>query len=261
MTHTRYRVLQAAVLLGLAFFLLERIVSGKLLLYINARFAVLTVLGVVGLFALAVSALAGLRRPRQAEEAGHECDEHGCEAHGQDPHGHHHSIGNLFWVALPLALGLLAPARSLSLEAVQSRGVSFDAAPGSAAALQAYGQSQLRQQAPEERTVLDWIRLVNAPDAAVHWADQTANVVGFVYEDQRLPEGHFLVARFTVSCCVADAFAIGMAVAWPEELPAGTWVQVRGPVRQIEIEGQRLPLIVAESIREVAEPAQPYLFP
>ena len=34
---------------------------------------------------------------------------------------------------------------------------------------------------------------------------RTANVVGFVYQDDRFGEDEFMVSRFTVSCCVADA--------------------------------------------------------
>jgi uncharacterized repeat protein (TIGR03943 family) len=82
-----------------------------------------------------------------------------------------------------------------------------------------------------------------------------------VYEDSRLPAGHFLVARFTVSCCVADAFAIGMAVEWSEEMVVNSWVNVRGPVDVLTVDGQRVPLIRADQVVPVDPPDQPYLYP
>ena len=76
--------------------------------------------------------------------------------------------------------------------------------------------------------MLDWIRLFNSQVDLTPHLGEDANVIGFVYEESRLPAGHFLVARFTVSCCVADAFAIGMAVDWPDKLAVNSWVNVRG---------------------------------
>lgn len=246
MTHTRYRFLQIAVLFGLGFFFFERIASGKLLLYINNRFAVLSFLCMIGLFALAGNALDVLRRNRLSVESHH--DHH--------DHEHSHSVTNLFWLALPLALGLLIPARSLGADAAANKGVTL-AGPLAVGG----GQPAQLVDAPDQRNVLDWIRLFNYQADLTPYLGETANVIGFVYEDSRLPAGHFLVARFTVSCCVADAFAIGMAVQWPEEQPVNSWVNVRGPVDVLTIEGQRVPLIRAERIIPVDPPDQPYLFP
>jgi uncharacterized repeat protein (TIGR03943 family) len=84
-----------------------------------------------------------------------------------------------------------------------------------------------------------------------------------VYPDPRLPPGSFLLARFTLACCVADAFAIGVMVEWPqaEELEVGSWVRVRGPMAVGEIEGQTLPRLLADSLEPIQPPDQPYLFP
>jgi putative membrane protein len=92
---------------------------------------------------------------------------------------------------------------------------------------------------------------------------QQADVVGFVYHDARLAEGQFLVGRFTVTCCVADAAAIGMIVIWPpaQALPANAWVRVRGAVSAATLDGRPIPLIAAESVEQVAEPDNPYLYP
>jgi uncharacterized repeat protein (TIGR03943 family) len=246
MTHNRYRLLQIILLSCLAIFLAERLVTGKLLWYINARFAVLTLLGILGLSALVINTLYALRH-----------SQHAAESHAEHhDHEHSHSAANLIWLILPLALGVLIPARPLGSDAAANKGVTL-AGPLAA------GNNQTMQldAAPDKRTVLDWIRIFNFEPDLNPYLGETANVIGFVYADPRLPTGHFLVARFTVSCCVADAFAIGMAVRWPEQLPTDQWVIVRGPVQVLEIDQQKIPLILAESITPIDEPAQPYLFP
>jgi putative membrane protein len=87
-------------------------------------------------------------------------------------------------------------------------------------------------------------------------------VIGFVYHDPRLSEGQFMVGRFTITCCVADALAVGMVVAWPEakDLPDNHWVRVQGAVQTVLLDGQTLPLIDAETVEIIPEPQQPYLF-
>jgi uncharacterized repeat protein (TIGR03943 family) len=72
-----------------------------------------------------------------------------------------------------------------------------------------------------------------------------------------------MVGRFAIVCCVADAFAIGMAVETPagDQLSDNTWVDVQGPVQSIDLNGHKTPLILASSVTQVQQPQQPYLFP
>ena len=42
---------------------------------------------------------------------------------------------------------------------------------------------------------------------------QPADLIGFVYSEPTFGGDHFMVARFAISCCVADASAIGVPVA------------------------------------------------
>ncbi|MEW6241978.1 MAG: TIGR03943 family protein [Chloroflexota bacterium] len=244
-----YRYLQVLVALGLAFFLLDRFATGKLLWYINARFVVLTVLGIVGLIAMSANALEHLRITRRLE-----IDE-GHEEHSYVPDA---VRWNLFLLALPLIFGLLIPAQPLGVDAAASRGVvvsaplaSGDVSPGSLAA------------APDERNILDWIRIFNYESDLALFLGEPANVIGFIYRDPRLTDGQFMVSRFAVSCCVADAFAIGLIVDWPEtaSLPEDGWVDVTGTIDTGELNGQRVPLLRADSVTLVDPPAQPYLFP
>ncbi len=89
------------------------------------------------------------------------------------------------------------------------------------------------------------------------------DVIGFFYRDPRLADGQFLVGRFTLTCCVADAFAIGMIVDSPpgSVYPENTWVRVTGTLDLAQIDNQVAPMIRAGLVQPVGEPAQPYLFP
>ena len=250
-----YRAFQALVLAGLGIYLINRIYTGRLFWYINARFLPLTLLGALGVLLLAQALLAS-RRPRsgQAEADDHEHDHD--HAHERRPAG---AARMLALLALPVALGTLVPAAPLSAAAIDNRGLS-SAAPLSVGAQAGPVQFAL---APEERTVLDWLRAFQqAADPAVH-AGQPADVTGFVYHDPRLPAGQFLIARFTLTCCVADASAIALLVEWPGagDLPANTWVRARGPIAVEGFDGRPFPMVRAETVELVDPPDNPYLYP
>ena len=72
-----------------------------------------------------------------------------------------------------------------------------------------------------------------------------------------------MVSRFIITCCVADAFAVGMTVDWPQDIQFedNTWINVRGTLDVTQIGSQTVPLVHATSIDPTAAPEQPYLYP
>jgi uncharacterized repeat protein (TIGR03943 family) len=81
---------------------------------------------------------------------------------------------------------------------------------------------------------------------------------GFVAASVDEPEGAFELVRFYVSCCAADAipYAVvvdpeGSAVTYDRD----TWLSIDGYVEQ---RGSDF-VVVAESVREIDEPSNPYL--
>lgn len=259
MSQRSYRLFQAMILIGLGLFFLQRLWSGKLYYYINERFFILVILAAIGFLILAQVIL-----PLPWRKAAYKQAVHSHEDDENDHTGHEHgepaaSRWSLIILALPLLLGLLVPARSLGASAIASKGFRTTAAFG---ARESSATIQLNLPA-DERTVLDWIRSFNYSNDPSEFSGEAADVIGFVYHDQRLPENQFLVGRFTLTCCVADAFAIGMIAEWPDAavLKENTWVRVKGRVQVTNYEGQAFPLIQAESVKAVPEPFEPYLFP
>ena len=260
------RAFQALILAALGVFFLHKIWSGTLYWYINNRFLVLVLLAGIGFLALSQVALQNIRRKAQEIESH---DEHHADLHPHTPasplsHTPSHSHATLpAWglvvVALPVLLGVLIPARPLGSSAIANKGINTTA-PLTAAES---GQTVKLDLASTDRTILDWVRAFNYEADPTVFDGQPADVVGFVYHDPRLAEGQFLVGRFAVSCCVADALALGMVVNSPQaaDLRDNSWVRVRGPVQAANLNGQPIPLITAESIEQVTEPEQPYLYP
>ncbi|MGH2621791.1 MAG: TIGR03943 family putative permease subunit [Anaerolineales bacterium] len=235
------RSFQTLVLALLGLFLLNKLWNGTVLWYINARFLPLTVIGAFGLLWLAQVRLVNLQ---STGEAGH--------AHG----GSSPSTWGLLALALPILLGLLIPPAPLGASAVANKGFAV------VAPARAGGSPVQLEMLPTDRTVLDWVRAFNYAADPAGYLGEPADVIGFVYHDPRLTGGEFLLARFTLTCCVADAAAIGMIVRWPAaaELATNGWVRVRGPVQLGDLEGRRIPLIEAQSVEAVPPPDQPYIY-
>lgn len=232
--------LKSLLLLGLGGYFLYIIASGNLSNYINIRFAWLSYLA-AGLFILlGVVSLYALLRPQPHE-------------HDHCQHDHDHST--ISWpvlgvIAIPLLLGLLVPSQPLGAAAVDG---DFNAIGGEmATALDI---------PPQERNMLDWVRLFNASDDVTAFNGAPVNITGFVFHDESYPDGVFMMARFTISCCVADSVAIGIPVSWTENLPADSWIQVKGQLQTGIVSGREQPIIHASTVDIIDRPEHPYLYP
>jgi uncharacterized repeat protein (TIGR03943 family) len=230
--------LGAAVLLGLGVYFVALLVTGNLTHYINLRFAWLTVLAAALFFLLGAARLLGLMRPSNGG------------------HGHTHVLtwGAVALLAAPLLLGVGVPSEPLGAEAVSG---SLGAAPVGVVSDLTFAV------APEQRTVLDWLRAFSAAPDLTALTGLPADVIGFVYIEPNTPPDEFMAARFTIACCVADASAIGLPVRWAaaSELAQGAWVQVRGQIEVETVDGELRPVLRAETVEIVPQPEHPYLYP
>ena len=227
---------KSLILFGLGIYLVVLIFNGNLTNYINLRFAWLVYVGAAIFFLLALVNLYACLKPGSA-------------------HSHHHiSWDNLLVVAFPLLLALLIPSRSLGVEAV-SGGIGLSpVGVESASAL---------TRSPLDRNILDWLRAFNRAPSPAAFNGGSVDVSGFVYREPGMAEDEFMVARFTMSCCVADAYPIGMPVrsSLAGDFATGAWVRVGGELRAERFQGEFAPMIQAETIAAIEEPAQPYLYP
>ena len=231
---------KSAVLVSLGVYFIYSIASGNLSNYINQRFAWLSYVA-AGLFLLlGVANTVDLLLHRDYAYLDR-------------------SHAPITWkviviVAIPLMLGTLVPSRPLG-SAAAAGGVSLSAA--------SVTKATTFTTDPLKWNVLDWLRAFNMTDDIASFNGRQANVVGFVYREATFPENQFMVARFAVSCCVADASALGLPVVSDQasQYPADTWVQITGTLKVGKFKGDNWPVLQADTIQKIPQPDHPYLYP
>lgn len=254
--------LKALLLLALALFLYTRLAGGTLFFYINQRFMAYTMLAIVGLVFVAISYRPVGRRQQPTDEHDHEHD-HGHDHHDHGAHGgHDHRLtwAGVTLVLLPIVLGVVVPPQPLGAAAISNREVNVTS---SGSALPAAVRAAADKNAVDKHQ-LDWLNtFAGSAHPAEDFAGQPVDVVGFVFRDERFAADQFMVTRFVVSCCVADANVAGMVVQWPETaaLTADQWVRVRGVLAPGQLGERTLPVVVADAITPAEAPQQPYLYP
>lgn len=260
LTRQTQRAIQLTIFAGLGLFYLGKITDGSFFWYLSERFLALTVAASVLLLAIPAALLLGRKAFEPTDHVHDHAHDHDHEPPGA-PHTEpaHLSPLRLGVVALPLLLGVIIPARPLSAGAVANKELNNTAALTVAASVKL---DDVDAVPAAERNVLDWVRAFNYATNPASLKGQPADVVGFVYRDERLPEGQFLVGRYAVTHCVAEAVAVGVVVEWPGEIPAvNTWVQVKGAVTAARLADKTIPKITAEALEPVEVPSRPYLYP
>ena len=239
--------LRAAVVMALAGVLAMRYLDGSLGYFINLRYGWLTVIAMVCLVLLAAALLA-TARTRARGGAGDRVA--------------------MPWMGaalliVPVLLALVPP-RPLGTDAMATRALQIGSVPAAAGLGPASELEVGASGAP--RTVLDWLVLFDQESTGggdlSRFAGESARVRGFVYRDERFPAGTFMVSRFLLSCCAADAAPIGLAVRWPdaEFLEDDAWVWVSGEFSVESFLGERMPVLVGAEVTAADQPPQPYLY-
>lgn len=255
--------LKALLLLGLALFLYTRMASGTLFFYINQRFMVYTMLAIVGLVFVAISYRPVGRRPQAGAEAhDHEHDHEHTHDHGNGAGAHSHGLtwAGVALILLPMVLGVVVPPQPLGAAAIGNREVNV---ANTVSALPAAVRAAAGKNAVDKNQ-LDWLNtFAGSAHPAADFAGEPVDVVGFVFRDERFADDQFMVTRFVVSCCVADANVAGMVVRSPEaaSLTADQWVRVRGVLEPGSLGEHTLPVIAAAAVTPAEPPQQPYLYP
>jgi len=85
--------------------------------------------------------------------------------------------------------------------------------------------------------------------------------VGFVYREKDFPNDQIVVARFGITCCIADASVYGiMAKGDLAKFKNDTWVRLRGKLNKTTYDSTTIPVLNVTSVEEIKEPVQPYVY-
>ena len=163
------------------------------------------------------------------------------------------STGLLIAVA---TFGLIYTPRPFTSETAFQRGIT-----------DVLGQTRSRPQRlvlsgqPEDRTIVDWVRTLNVypePDA---YTGQRVKVIGFVTPMPGWPPDLFMISRFVLTCCAADAYPVGLPVRLPAAVPApatDTWLEVSGTMTTASLDGKRQLVVESASLTPIPTPRNPY---
>ena len=166
-------------------------------------------------------------------------------------------------VLLSIAIfGLIYTPKAFASQTATQRGIA-----DTLTLTRAQPQRFVRAASPEDRSIIDWIRLINVypePDA---YTDEAVEVEGFVLYPEGWPSGYLMVSRFVLTCCAADAYPVGLplkvaaddaAATTDEPYPVDTWLSVTGKIMTETLNGQRQIAIAPTEIRAIETPKNPY---
>ncbi|MDF5719799.1 MAG: TIGR03943 family protein [Rhizonema sp. PD37] len=220
--------------------------TGKLNLLIHPHYFWLAILGAVGLLAVGLFKGRQLLQRRQAVENS----------------AQHISIFPPGWGSKLLLgaaiLGLIITPQVFASQTALQRGVT-DLVGVTRPQPQAFHAS-IR---PEERSLVDWVRLLNVypePDA---YTGQKVKIKGFVIHPPDLGKEYLLLARFVITCCAADAYPAGLPVKLPatnESYPGDSWLEVEGQMITETLSGKRQLTVAATSLKKIPQPKDPYSY-
>ncbi len=99
---------------------------------------------------------------------------------------------------------------------------------------------------------------------------------GFVYHPRGLPSNYFVLTRYFIFCCIADAAPLGVVVESPmaSQLKSDQWVSVSGVLQTRQLSksiaqyqptswypSTDQPVLVASHIQRIPQPQYPYMVP
>jgi uncharacterized repeat protein (TIGR03943 family) len=170
---------------------------------------------------------------------------------GEDDHSdHEHGGEQVAWL-------LLAPVLALLLIAPGALGSFSLGRTGSAVSVKGGGGVFARldpEAGPHEMSLLEFNQRAFEGTDGASFNGATVRIIGFVGPTKA--DG-FVVARYSIACCAADALAATALVSgWTGRVPArDSWVEVEG---RFEPGGEVDPRLVAASVTVIPTPDDPY---
>lgn len=181
--------------------------ADKLILYIKPVYHPLALGAGVVLILLALRELFALLTEHRSADC--------CHRNDGDHEQHHHAAGRLAALAVmvPLVINALVPSTGLTSYAVGKRAtVDFSALASQMTAdyeAELARAEQLDQEYPQ-LTIAQILTLASQDPARAE--GRKFSSIGFVYHQEGLPQDAFMLVRFRMWCCAADAYPMMLPV-------------------------------------------------
>ena len=224
--------LTGILLFAVAALLFVRTASGQMALYIHPRYEVLMYACGAVLFALAIICMTmPIPIPR-------------------------HSIQFLL---IPVLFGLGIAPRALGADAIGHQGTAFNQIAQRPQATTANASAVDTTQ----WNIYEWAVAASIDSLALK--GKPVQIDGFVVRNpaMQLANNQFLLARYVLTCCVADAGGVGMHVQWANSTSyhSDQWVHVEGVIDVYDVNGVMQPLVIARTVTQITAPPKPYIVP
>jgi len=235
-------LLRAALLFGFAALIAKLFIAGEMVKYMAPALDPLTALTGVVVAAMGVIEVGAGSRHAHADERRVDAIE---------------QILTYVLVVLPLGLGILVTPRALGAGALGGESVAsllLAYAPGPAPPPGA-GPAAPFTPIADTTDLLTYLQR-----AGMSGVGQRVRATGLALRSEALGEREFALLRYSIAHCVADARPLALlVVSWGDPVAVDQWVEVEGVLGVREREGNGLVSIVAERVRPIAEPQNPYL--
>lgn len=95
----------------------------------------------------------------------------------------------------------------------------------------------------------------------VYFEGKRLEIGGFVTREKGLNNKQFILSRFLLSCCSADALPYGIIVEADQakKYKNNTWLEIAGTIKLVNYKGQQQLALVPERISPLKKPASPYI--
>lgn len=264
LSHATENLLRLLILVCFTFLFYRVITKGDLLQLIHPQFTYNATVG-LAIFAL----LATVQTIRFVS------DSLASNAGRQD----HKFAGCFYYIFIgTLAICFLIPAKSLGSITAGQKGLKHFRGPTTASTLldntasappiNTKIQQRLSASVPKQAPILyindeNHIRLITAMyEDTANFINREIKLKGFVYRPVGLNDNQFMVVRFEISCCAADAVPSGLIVEWADNAAYknDTWLEVRGMIQQGNYEGVPVPLLKAAAVSTIDPLPNPYVY-
>ncbi|GGG68037.1 TIGR03943 family putative permease subunit [Paenibacillus radicis (ex Gao et al. 2016)] len=92
---------------------------------------------------------------------------------------------------------------------------------------------------------------------------KTVEISGFVYREDTMKDGQFVISRLAMLCCSADTEPYGILAAVPDgnKLADDTWVQATGTIGLTHYLGNEVMELKIDELKTIKQPKSPYVYP
>ena len=251
--------LDALAILGWGILLLKYWITGKLSILIHPNYFGLTVAGGIGLVFIGgfkIWELIKLDRTKQQSRTSPAINSPKMvevEHITLFPP----SFGSTLMLSVAL-IGLLTTPRTFTSQTALERGLT-ESLPITRLQPQEFRNTTK----PENRSLVEWVRLLNFNPEPDTYMGQKVKVQGFVIHPPNVAEQYLWIGRFIITCCAADAYPVGLPVKLligqsRVAFPPDSWLEIEGEAIVAEIQGKRKLTIQASSLKPIPEPKNPY---